>query len=393
MLKNHSNETIESCWSCLYSSLGYLMKYFFILLVLFPTLILAQKNKDGFDEQGRLQGLHRDTTYLGIVKATYVKGKLDGPYELYKTTGELIRKGHYLKGKMNGIWTRYYPDGTVKREVQYEDDIKNGIYNEYYPNGVLKYEALFQADTQNGDCKYYYPNTQLSAEGNQHHGYWNTYSLHGKLLSSDIYQYGRKVQTDEEMFDSMNRVKKKYKLGPYKIEEELKLTLIYEDSILIDSSNLNPFSLIDLKLCEVEGNIEIQYGLKSLILNAEGIYEVENTESDCVQDLKSLRYGKRRFFLTNKENQLESIITPINSRHQTKLGQISVQVKKSDCPLSGSHIIDINYNGEMLSINEIKNFQFFEIDFSKNGVSELFFISIDGCEKELKIYKVSLSKK
>lgn len=97
----------------------------------------------------------------------YINGMFNGPYkEWYNDdTGKLFCEGIILKGKKEGVWKFWSTSGFVNFEAFYVSDVRHGIMKKYNMNKVCIQEHTLKDDIINGMCRFWYDDGQLKEEG------------------------------------------------------------------------------------------------------------------------------------------------------------------------------------------------------------------------------------
>lgn len=130
---------------------------------------------------------------------TYKKGFLN--------TREVINR-YDAQGRKHGYWKDYYDNFKLKREQYYKHGLRDGYYKEYDSKGNLKVikkyvndvEQIVENETQPLQMQHeYYPNGRIKREasfrGGKREGTWREFDENGNVISSQIYQNGRLVQS------------------------------------------------------------------------------------------------------------------------------------------------------------------------------------------------------
>lgn len=95
----------------------------------------------------------------------YLKGKLDGVYESYYETGQLIVRISYKDGLRHGEAVSCYRDGTLREKCTFEKDKLVGEYTSYYETGQLREKENYnQYGKLEGEYLLYYRNGQLKEQ-------------------------------------------------------------------------------------------------------------------------------------------------------------------------------------------------------------------------------------
>lgn len=88
-------------------------------------------------------GEHIEYYTNGLVKSkkTYINNALNGTYQLFSASGELIKSVQYSNGAMEGSFITYYSDGSIRRKDNYTNNkfvegtcyTRQGTDTTYYP--------------------------------------------------------------------------------------------------------------------------------------------------------------------------------------------------------------------------------------------------------------------
>lgn len=140
-----------------------------------------------------------DTRGLLIEIITYKKGFLN--------SREVINR-YDAQGQKNGYWKAFYDNFELKWEQYYRHGLREGYYKEYDEKGNLKVikkyvndvEQIVESETKPLQMQHeYYPNGRIKREasfrGGKREGTWREFDENGNVISSQIYQNGRLVQS------------------------------------------------------------------------------------------------------------------------------------------------------------------------------------------------------
>lgn len=169
------------------------------------------------------QSLRYDRRYHLLQVIPIKDGHEHGISPVYDTTGRLIEIITYKKGFMNtrevlnrydsqgrrqGYWKEFYANFELKWEQYYKHGLRDGYYKEYDEKGNLKkitkyvndVEQIVESETQPLQMQHeYYPNGRVKREasfrGGKREGTWREFDENGNVVSSQIYQNGRLVQS------------------------------------------------------------------------------------------------------------------------------------------------------------------------------------------------------
>lgn len=147
-----------------------------------------------YNEKGKISGA---VTYNeegkkiadGIVDG---KGREQGKWTLFDSTGSISGKGVYKNGKREGEWVFYFSNGKTEQQGLYKDGNPEGKWLWYYSDGKLRREENFERGKEEGD---YY---ELSITGDtlqsgmfsegEKDGIWTTKT--GDAIVYEKYQFG-----------------------------------------------------------------------------------------------------------------------------------------------------------------------------------------------------------
>ena len=164
-----------------------------------------------------------DRRYHLLQYASIVNGYEEGISPVYDTTGRLIEivtyKRGYVntresinryddKGRKHGYWKDFFPDFELRSEGYYRHGMRHGFFKEYDEKGNLKTikkfvndeEEIIESQMKPLQVQHeYYPNGRMKREGTfrdgRREGTWREFDEEGNVISSQIYQNGRLVQS------------------------------------------------------------------------------------------------------------------------------------------------------------------------------------------------------
>lgn len=120
--------------------------------------IFAPKKKDGEHLSHYGKGHLRE-------KRTYLKGKLNGPYESYYESSQPLVKMSFKDGLRHGEAVSYYRDGRIREKCTYDRDRLVGEYTSYYETGQLREKEFYNPDGKlEGEYLLYYRNGQIKEQ-------------------------------------------------------------------------------------------------------------------------------------------------------------------------------------------------------------------------------------
>lgn len=200
------------------------------------------------DERGKNQGFWKEYYSTGELRSegNYKDGKRVGAWVFYYPNGKIEQKGKYDdKGQIQGKWTWHYQSGNVLREENFLNNKREGFMTEYSDSGVVitkgefvdglkegkwfyelgdtREEDVYQADKLNGECKHYYTsNGKLRFKGSfvdgNPDGKHEYYYENGRLRQIGKYVMGKK-EGDWRSYDETGMLQLTIQ---YKDDKELK---------------------------------------------------------------------------------------------------------------------------------------------------------------------------
>ena len=177
-----------------------------------------------FADNIRVNQVYRFDRRYHLLQVIPIKdGYEHGISPVYDTTGRLIEIINYKKGflntrevlnrydsqgRKNGYWKDFYENFELHWEQYYKHGLRDGYYKEYDEKGnlkkIVKYvndvEQVVENETQPLQMQHeYYPNGRVKREasfrGGKREGTWREFDEEGNVISSQIYQNGRLVQS------------------------------------------------------------------------------------------------------------------------------------------------------------------------------------------------------
>lgn len=168
----------------------------YLLLLLFSTSLLAQKDTIWFDANWNKTDKR---------SASYFR-----PGPVKKDNGYLL-KDYFLSGakqmeavslskdeeKFEGLVTWYYENGNIMQTVNYKNNVVHGLRKNYHESGPLKSQYSYKDGKIDGEWVEYHENAKLSESGNykngERNGPWKEYHKNGKLKGEGKYANDKKV--------------------------------------------------------------------------------------------------------------------------------------------------------------------------------------------------------
>ena len=131
-----------------------LLKNYFLILLFFPLVILAQNpdNCTGAYQNDQQHGTWtckfvNDSTQIQT-ETTYNEGVINGLKKEYYLNGQLKQTSNYLNGNLDGETKAYYADGTLKYEGNFINGKPDGVHKEYNNVGTLINEESYNNSDQ-----------------------------------------------------------------------------------------------------------------------------------------------------------------------------------------------------------------------------------------------------
>lgn len=91
-------------------------------------------------------------------------GVLNGAIRYFSAAGELSEIGHYVKGKKDGQWIQYGSTGNKLGEAYYKDGKKDGIWTVWDEQGIMRYHMVYSMGKKVDTWKMWDENAQLVSE-------------------------------------------------------------------------------------------------------------------------------------------------------------------------------------------------------------------------------------
>lgn len=135
-----------------------LKKIIITLLLIFPILLQAQVNENGYNVFYHDNGKKSS-------EGTMRKGKPDGYWKTYYENGQIKSEGNRKDFMLDSLWIFYQPDGAKYLEINYKENKKTG-YTYKYEEGVLVSKELYEDDLKQGFSEYYYDTGELHLKVN-----------------------------------------------------------------------------------------------------------------------------------------------------------------------------------------------------------------------------------
>ncbi len=128
--------------------------------------------------------------------ASYVNGKLDGPYNEYFQNGQLALSVNFVAGKEHGKYTKYYDTGFVKEKGEFYLGNGQGLFVYFFENGELAKEINYNNGRADGVSRMYYANGQIQSENHYKQGLPvglnRSYFDNGQLKDTVVYENGKR---------------------------------------------------------------------------------------------------------------------------------------------------------------------------------------------------------
>ena len=126
-------------------------KILLLILILYPFSFIQSKVYK-LSDLVFLNGLYheKNTRELfnghvhGVVNVKIVKGKYDGPYKQFFSSGQLRTKGFYDNGVKNGLWESYHENGILHSKGIYKNGFWEGLWVDHYEDGSIRSKGFYR---------------------------------------------------------------------------------------------------------------------------------------------------------------------------------------------------------------------------------------------------------
>ena len=124
------------------------------------------------------------------------RGKIDGQYIEYHTSGSKKNISTYKNGILDGSYTSYYDNEKLMEESHYKNGLMEGNRILRWANGNIKEKNFLKKGAINGVSEFYYSNGNLRKvisfdKYNRRDGEWIDYRLDGKIKLKVVYESGK----------------------------------------------------------------------------------------------------------------------------------------------------------------------------------------------------------
>jgi len=126
-------------------------KILLLIFILYPFSFIQSKVYK-LSDLVFLDGLYREKNTKkifnghvhGLVNVKIVKGKYDGPYKQFFTSGQLRTKGFYDNGVKNGLWESYHENGILHSKGIYKNGFWEGLWVDHYEDGSIRSKGFYR---------------------------------------------------------------------------------------------------------------------------------------------------------------------------------------------------------------------------------------------------------
>ena len=126
-------------------------KILLIILIFYPFSFIHSKDYK-LSDLVFINGLYHekntkklfDGHVQGIVNVKIVKGKYDGLYKQFFSSGQLRTKGFYDNGVKNGLWESYHENGTLHSKGIYKNGFWEGLWVDHYEDGSVRSKGFYR---------------------------------------------------------------------------------------------------------------------------------------------------------------------------------------------------------------------------------------------------------
>ena len=124
------------------------------------------------------------------------RGKIDGQYIEYYTSGSKKNILNYKNGILDGSYTSYYDNEKLMEESNYKNGLMEGNRILRWANGNVKEKNFLKKGAITGVSEFYYsngnPRKVISFDKyNRRDGEWIDYRLDGKIKLKVVYESGK----------------------------------------------------------------------------------------------------------------------------------------------------------------------------------------------------------
>ena len=124
------------------------------------------------------------------------RGKIDGQYIEYYTSGSKKNISNYKNGILDGSYTNYYDNEKLMEESHYKNGLMEGNRILRWANGNVKEKNFLKKGAITGVSEFYYSNGNrrkvISFDNyNRRDGEWIDYRLDGKIKLKVVYESGK----------------------------------------------------------------------------------------------------------------------------------------------------------------------------------------------------------
>jgi len=126
-------------------------KILLLILILYPFSFIQSKVYK-LSDLVFLNGLYHEKNtkkifnghVQGIVNVKIVKGRYDGLYKQFFTSGQLRTKGFYDNGVKNGLWESYHENGILHSKGIYKNGFWEGLWVDHYEDGSIRSKGFYR---------------------------------------------------------------------------------------------------------------------------------------------------------------------------------------------------------------------------------------------------------
>lgn len=149
-----------------------------------------------YNKEGYRNGSYTTFYPNGKVReqSTYTEGELDGLSTERLFTGQPWKELTFKKGKQDGYYKSYFTSGKLSTEGWMVADEKQQLFRFYNINGSFDVDEYYLDNDLNGFSTSYYPNNKPSFVYRYDHSWlmgWEQYDSSGKLLSTANFPAGK----------------------------------------------------------------------------------------------------------------------------------------------------------------------------------------------------------
>ena len=131
---------------------------------------------------------------LNRAEGAYLGKVLDGPYQQFTRSKQLIQQGLFSSGVKDGTWQQWHANGHIAFIEKYNDGIPEGNWLAYDELGIYQWQRSYKNGLPDGEWINYYPNGNrekvVTYDEGILDGTFKEYNPDGKLYRQGKYKNG-----------------------------------------------------------------------------------------------------------------------------------------------------------------------------------------------------------